>query len=181
MTTTQDRLRALHAEASRQHVHFEKSQWNRSSMRKAINVTITFLALATAGSSAAGMPAGATALAIGLLVTVTLNLALTDTQRDRDLHRLTDAWRRHRTDAAQLLARHGAQRPADTPEKIQHETVELELRIAETRSESLLHGMTANVPVPDGNHENDPDSEPRGRMRITNSWERSGRTTTGGP
>lgn len=146
MTTTQDRLRALHAEASRQHVHFDRSQWNRSSMRKAINITITFLALGTAGSSAAGMPAGATALAIGLLVAITLNLALTDTQRDRDLHRLNDAWRRHRTDAARLLARDKVQRPADTAEKIRHETVELECRIAETRSDSLLHGLMSELP-----------------------------------
>ena len=115
-------------------------------MRKAINITIAFLALGTAGSSAAGMPAGATALAIGLLVTVTLNLALTDTQHDRDLHRLNDAWRRHRTDAARLLARDKVQRPTDTPEKIRHETVELECRIAETRSDSLLHGLMSELP-----------------------------------
>ena len=163
MTTTQNRLRALHAEASRQHVHFEKSQWNRGSMRKAINVTITFLALATAGSSAAGMPTGATALAIGLLVTVTLNLTLTDTQHDRDLHRLNDAWRCHRTDATRLLARDSVQRPADTAEKIQHETVELECRIAETRSESLLHGLKPELPEGPGGDEKRPAPRPANR------------------
>ena len=150
-------------------------------MRKAVNVTIAFLALGTAGSSAAGMPAGATALAIGLLITVTLNLALTDTQHDRDLYRLNDAWRRHRTDAARLLARNGAQRAEDTPEKIQHETIELEIRIADTRSESLLHETTTNVPVPGGNQNDGRDTGPGARTPLRNSKEDSGRTTAGGP
>ena len=143
-------------------MHFEKSQWNRDSMRKAINVTIAFLGLAIAGSS----PATATALAIGLLITVTLSLALTDTQRDRDLHRLNDAWRRHRTDAARLLARDSVQRPADTAEKIQHETVELECRIAETRSDSLLHGLISE-PAEASTNKHNPEAPPPTSGRPT--------------
>lgn len=45
MTTTRGRLRALHAEAVRQHVHFEKHKWNRESARKAVNITIALLGL----------------------------------------------------------------------------------------------------------------------------------------
>ena len=181
MTTTQDRVRALQSEATRQHVHFEKKQWKRESARKTVNATIALLALATAGSSAAKMPAVTTALAIGLLATVTLNLALIDTQRDRDLHRLGKAWRDHRADAARLLAQDSAHRPAETGEKIrrERETIELESRIAETRSDSLLHGGTADIAVPNSNHESAPGDKPRARARLTNSWEKSGRTTAG--
>ena len=160
MTTTRDRLRALHAETVRQHVHFEKRKWNRESARKAVNVTIALLGLTTAGSGAAGMPAAATALAIGLLLTVTLNLALTDTQHDRDLHRLNEAWRRHRTDAARLLARDGVQRAADTAEKIERESLELECRIAETRSESLLHSLVSELPATPAGEQDPPARDP---------------------
>ena len=165
MTTTRNRLLALHAETGRQHVHFEKRKGNREAGRKAINATIALLGLATAGSSAADMPTAATALAMGLLVAITLNLALTDTQRDRDLHRLNDAWRRHRTDAARLLARDGAQRPADTAEKIEHDTVELECRIAETRSDSLLHGLGSEPPAAAAGDEKPPGPAPANKNR----------------
>ena len=97
------------------------------------------------------------------------------------LYRLNDAWRRHRTDAAQLLARDGVQRPGDTPEKIQHETVELEMRIAETRSESLLHDVTTNVPGPGGNQNNGPDTVPGAKTPLGNGGKKGSRTTAGGP
>lgn len=146
MRTSQNHLRTLHTEASRQHAHWEKRHRKRVSMRKGILVTISLLALATAGTSTAGMPAGATALAVVLLVAVMLNLALTDTLYEREVQALNDAWRRHRADAAHLLARDRMRRPTDTAEKIEHETVDLGARIALTRSESLLHGGEAQEP-----------------------------------
>lgn len=92
------------------------------------------MALATAGASAAEMPTAAIALATALLIAVALNLALTDTQRDRDLHVLSDAWRRHRTDATRLLAQDTTGHSANTAQRIEQETVELECRIAGTRA-----------------------------------------------
>ena len=148
MTTTRNRLLALHAEAGKHHVHFETRKKRRTTVSITVNATITLSALATAAAGTAAMPTAITiTLATVLLIAAILNLAVTDTEHERDLHRLGDAWRRHRTDAARLLARDGVQRPADTAEKIQHETVELECRIAETRSESLMHGLAAAPPA----------------------------------
>ena len=144
MTTTQDRLLALLAEAHRQHDHFETRKYNKKTCSRVLNGAIALGALATAAASMAdgpGTTGGATTgLAIGLLITTIVNLAVTDTERDRDLYHLSDAWRRHRTDAARLLARDAVQRAGDTPEKIRDETAELECRIAETRSDSRAYG-----------------------------------------
>lgn len=142
MTSTRDCLLLLHAEADRQHIHFEKSKRRRAALAKGVNAAIALTALAAAAASAAEMPSTATiTFAMALLIAATLNLFLTDRQQDRDLYMLSDAWRRHRTDAARLLARDGVQRPDDTAEKIKQETSELECRIAETRTDSRLHGL----------------------------------------
>ena len=58
-------------------------------------------------------------------------------------------------------ARDTTQRPTDTADKIQRETLELECRIAETRSDSVLHVGMTDVPVADNDHESVPGDEPR--------------------
>ncbi|MCY4120492.1 MAG: hypothetical protein OXG72_06175 [Acidobacteria bacterium] len=143
MTTTRDRLLALRAKAHRRHVEFERRKYNKRTVSRVVNATIALMALATAAAEAIEMPGGTggatIAFATVLLIASIVNLTVSDTERDRDLYRLSDAWGRHRTDATRLLARNDIQRPADTAEKIQNETAELECRIAETHTDSLLH------------------------------------------
>ncbi len=160
MTTTRDRLLALRAEAHRHHAEFERRKCNRRTLSKALKGAVALGALATAAASMIEMPGGTggatIALAAGLLIATIVNLAANDTERDRELYRLSDAWRRHRTDATLLLARDGVQRPADTAEKIQQETVELECRITETRSDSLLHAGVSERPAAAADNQNPP-------------------------
>ena len=149
MTATRERLLALRANAHRHHVEFERRKYNKKTVSKVVNASVALMALATAASGANEMNGGSegatVALATVLLIASIVNLAVTDTERDRELYRLSDAWRRHRTDATQLLARNDIQRAADTAEKIQNETVELECRIAETLTDSLLHDAHAGL------------------------------------
>ena len=148
MKTARDRLLALRAEAHRQHDHFETRKYNRKICSKVLNAAIALGALATAASSMVETPGETTiCLAIALLIATIVNLAVTDTERDRDLHGLSGAWRRHRTDAAQLLARDAVQRAGDTPDRIRDETAELECRITETRSDSLIYGPGPELPA----------------------------------
>ena len=136
---TPDRLQALHAEAARQHVQFEKSKRRRTARSRGINAAIAITALATAAASGAEMPTPATtALAAMLLVTLTLNLFLTNTQHDHDLWMLSDTWRRHRAEAARLL--HATRNPAgEDLQRISRDTDALEREISKTSSDSLLY------------------------------------------
>ena len=139
MLTTTERLRTLHAEACGKHDRFEKRKKRRNALSRATTATMAVVALATGITAVAGMSAAITAaLATLLLMTTGVKLVLTDTERDRELHRLTDTWRRHRVAASLLLARSRGRRAKDAAEKVHHDTVELERRIEETRSDSLL-------------------------------------------
>ena len=134
MTNTRERLQELQAEAGKQHSGVENRRRRRTARSKAINVAIALIALAAAGASTAEMTATTTVLATGLLIALCMNLALTDTQQDRDLHLLSHAWRRHRTDATRLLAQETTTHSATTAQSIQRETIELACRVVETRA-----------------------------------------------
>ena len=135
MMDTQERLQALQAEADRQHSRFENRRQTRTARSKSLNAAIALIAIATGAASVAQVPtAAAIILATALLIAVGTNLALTDTAHDRELHLLSNAWRRHRTDATRLLAQLATGRSANTAERIGKATVELECRIAETRA-----------------------------------------------
>lgn len=138
MLSTTERLRTLHAEAAGKHARFKKLKNRRNALSNAISTTVAVAALATGVTAATGMPAAVTAtLGVMLLAATGVRLALINTARDHDLYLLSDAWRRHRVAAGRLLARNGAQDGSDTAERIRHETIELEGRIADTHSDSL--------------------------------------------
>ena len=134
---TRDRLLALHAEARRQHIHFETLKRRRETVSKAINVAIVLGAVASAAASGAELPTPATITFAGaLMIAVTLNLYLNNTQRDRDLHILSDRWLRHQADAAPLL--HAMQNSGEERQLASEDAVALEHEMVETRTESLL-------------------------------------------
>ena len=134
MTNTRERLQALQVEADSEHTDFEKRRRKRTARSKALNVAVAILALATGAASGAGMPAAAViVLASALLTAIGMNLALTDTEHDREVHLLSHAWKRHRTDAARLLAQLATDRSTSAAERIEEATGELESRVAETR------------------------------------------------
>ena len=136
MTDTRDRLQALQAEADREHSRFENRRQTRTARSKTLNAAIALIAIATGAANVAQVPTAAAVALAALLIAVGTNLALTDTAHDRELHLLSNAWRRHRTDATRLLAQLATGRSANTAERIGKATVELECRIAETRAGS---------------------------------------------
>ncbi len=150
MNTT-ERLRALHAEAAGRHARFEKTKDRRNALSKAISAAVAITALATGVTAVAETLAAVTATLGAMLLAATgVKLAATDTARDRDLYLLSDAWRRHRVAAGRLLARDAVRNGGDAAKGVRHETVELEVRIAETRSDSLRVDPEPHPP-PGGN------------------------------
>ena len=137
--TTRERLQALHAEATRNHVRFEKLWKRRAALSKGITATMATTALGTGISSATEASTTLTVtLATLLLATTAAKLLVDGTEHDRDLQRTSEAWRRHRIEASRLLAREAAQKPGDTPGKIECDTIDLEQQATETRGDSLL-------------------------------------------
>ena len=119
MLTTSERLHALHAEACKEHVRFEKQKNRRDALSNALSTTMAVVALATGTTAAADMPAAVTATLATLLLAATgAKLAMNNTALDHDLYRLAEAWRRHQLDASRLLARKKVQNPGDTPDRI---------------------------------------------------------------